>query len=84
MNWKKEIEDEVRSLGEDIASLATTLTEAEMLQEFDGESYGFPKGKPFTAWTTNYVYFPAAYDGAEWVESVPRDPCMKKTSHVGG
>lgn len=84
MNWKQELENEIRSLGEDITSLATTLTEEEMTREFDGESYGLPWGDSFTAWTTNYVYFPATYDGMEWVESVPRDPCMKKTHHIGG
>lgn len=84
MNWKQELENEIRSLGEDITSLATTLTEEEMTREFDGESYGLCWGDSFTAWTTNYVYFPVTYDGVEWVESVPRDPCMKKTHHIGG
>ena len=84
MNWKQELEKEIRSLGEDITSLATTLTEEEMTREFNGESYGLCWGDSFTAWTTNYVYFPATYDGTEWVESVPRDPCMKKTPHIGG
>ena len=84
MNWKQELEKEIRSLGEDITSLATTLTEEEMTREFDGESYGLNSGGSFTAWTTNYVYFPATYDGTEWVESVPRDPCMKKTHPIGG
>lgn len=83
MNWKQELEKEIRSLGEDITSLATTLTEEEMTREFDGLK-GLNSGDPFTAWTTNYVYFPVIYDGVEWVESVPRDPCMKKTHHIGG
>lgn len=41
-------------------------------------------GCPFTLWTKNFVYFPARYDGAEWVASVPRNPCDVATRHVGG
>jgi hypothetical protein len=30
------------------------------------------------------VYFPACYDGAEWVGSVSRNPDGKATRHQGG
>lgn len=51
--------------------------------EFDN-GYGGEQGIPFTVWTANRVYFPACYDGAEWVESVSRNPDGKPTDHVGG
>ena len=35
-------------------------------------------------WTAARVYFPACYDGSEWCESVPRNPCDEATTHVGG
>jgi len=63
--------------------IANTLTEEELNREFYS-GYGGEEGVRFTAWTQNYVLFPACYDGAEWVESVPRYPCEEKTFHVGG
>lgn len=63
--------------------VATTLSNEDMDVTFcDG--FGGSEGKPFTLWTKNRVYFPVVYDGAEWVESVPRDPCDYATPHVGG
>jgi hypothetical protein len=51
--------------------------------EFD-DGYGGTEGAPFTLWTVDRVYFPVCYDGSEWVASVPRNPCNKVTSHIGG
>ena len=62
---------------------SSTLSEGEMLTEFDCD-YGGVNGCPFTVWTKNYVYFPACYDGAEWVACVPRNPNGKPTDHIGG
>ena len=49
-------------------------------REFDG-GFGSVDGKPFTLWTRRRVYFPTEYDGAEDVQSVPRDPCDEVTVH---
>ena len=40
--------------------------------------------RPITAWNDKYVYFPCQYDGSEFVERVPRNPCRKQTKHIGG
>jgi len=61
---------------------ACTLDDASLDVRFDA-GYGTPKGKPFTLWTSNRVYFPVTYDGAEWVSSVPRNPCAESIHHVG-
>lgn len=63
--------------------IACTLTDAELLEDFD-DGYGCTAGKPFTAWSAKYVYFPVQYDGAEWVGSAPRNVCDEATYHVGG
>jgi hypothetical protein len=63
--------------------VSSTLTIEDLDREFD-DDFGSKEGVPFTVWTRGRVYFPAVYDGAEWVESVPRDPCEEKTEHVGG
>ena len=49
---------------------------------YDG--HGLEEGCPFTVWTRRRVYFPACYDGAEFVSSVPRNPVSKPAIHVGG
>jgi hypothetical protein len=46
------------------------------------DGFGGPEGHPFTVWTGKRVYFPTEYDGAESVDSVPRDPCDEVKSHV--
>jgi len=60
-----------------------TLSEKELDREFD-DNYGLKEGEPFLLWTKNRVYFPVCYDGSEWVESVPRNPCEEKREHIGG
>lgn len=51
--------------------------------DFDA-GFGGAEGCFFTLWTKRRVYFPVVYDGAEWCESVPRNPCDQATKHVGG
>lgn len=51
--------------------------------EFD-DGYGGTEGPSFTAWSENYVYFPACYDGSEWIATVPRNPINIATEHIGG
>ena len=63
--------------------IACTLTEEELDSPFD-PGYGGSEGKPFTAWSKDYVYFPVVYDGAEWVGRVRRDPCDEASQHHGG
>lgn len=61
----------------------STLTDDELDVEFD-DGYGGSRGKNFTLWTENRVYFPVVYDGAEWTGSVPRNPCNEASGHHGG
>jgi hypothetical protein len=82
--WRELITIEMRERGElfeDIES--STLTDEQLDTKFDN-GYGGSQGCAFTVWTKNHVYFPAVYDGAEWVACVPRHPNGKATSHVGG
>lgn len=76
-NWKKELNrynDEI---------VHCTLSEEELNKEFDS-GYGGEEGKPFTAWSEMWVYFPVCYDGSEWVERAPRHICDYVCDHVGG
>ena len=82
--WRELITIEMRECGElfeDIES--STLTDEQLDTKFDN-GYGGSEGCAFTVWTKNHVYFPAVYDGAEWVACVPRHPNGEATSHVGG
>ena len=82
--WKAMLQSAMQERGETLADIqANTLSEADMLIEFDC-GFGGTEGVPFTAWTANTVYFPICYDGAEWVGSVSRHPDGKPTEHQGG
>ena len=82
--WREEIEKQMQEVGETWAQVvACTLSDEELDVEFDC-SYGGTRGKPFTLWTHNRVYFPGCYDGSEWCASVERNPSDKATEHVGG
>ncbi len=83
-NWREDITKEMQEHGETWADVeACAITEEQMDARFD-HGYGEAKGAPFTVWTKNRIYFPACYDGSEWVESVARNPDGKATKHVGG
>lgn len=82
--WYRLLWKELRDRGETMEDIvSTTLTDAQMHAEFDC-GYGGTEGVRFTAWTKNRVYFPACYDGAEWVASVSRNPDGQPTEHIGG
>jgi hypothetical protein len=59
-----------------------TLTSRQLDQRFNTD-YGETEGTAFTLWTYTRVYFPACYDGAEWVASVARHPDGMPTRHIG-
>lgn len=64
--------------------LFKTVEEARQKLDYNFYSgYGEPLGPKFTLWTKTDVYFPAQYDGSEWIECVPRHPCSESKSHVG-
>lgn len=82
--WRQEIEKACRANGELYSDIIeVSIDKGELDREFDG-GYGLEEGKPFAAWSENYVYFPVCYDGYEWVGSAPRNPCNKKLYHQGG
>jgi hypothetical protein len=82
--WRQEISESMEAVGEGWdAVVGHTLTSEELDREFDS-GFGTSQGCPFTLWTNNRVYFPVVYDGCEWVESVPRNPCNEATEHKGG
>lgn len=83
-NWKELIQEEMKTHNETFGDVVEcTLNDEELVVEFyDG--FGWSEGKPFTLWTTNRVYFPVVYDGAEWARSVSRNPDGKPTYHLGG
>ena len=82
--WRKEITSKMIENDETWDSVEScTLSQENLDIEFD-DGFGNSMGKPFTVWTKNFVYFPAVYDGMEWADSVPRNPCNVAKNHVGG
>lgn len=83
--WRVKIAQEMESRRESWADVEScTLTDDDLDVEFDCGYYGSTGGKPFTLWTKNRVYYPVMYDGDEWCESVPRNPCDEAKRHSGG
>ena len=81
--WRELIVKQLNSRNETWDDVeACTLSQEELLREFN-PGHGVEEGSPFTVWTKDRVYFPACYDGAEWVVSVARNPDGKATYHVG-
>lgn len=81
--WLEEFNSVFGKAGDTWEDLETTFEDGEAWEEFDPD-FGHVQGKSFTAWSKDWVYFPVKYDGAEWIERVPRNPCDIKTNHVGG
>lgn len=82
--WSEMIGEELKNKNESLEDIELcTLSNDELLKEFD-DGYGGIEGTPFYVWTKNRVYFAVCYDGAEWVDSVPRNPCQEAPGHCGG
>jgi hypothetical protein len=81
--WRKELQVELKYQNESWEDIeSSTMTDADLDRELD-DGCGLHQGCAFTVWTARRVYFPAVYDGSEWVESVSRNPDGKPTMHVG-
>lgn len=81
--WRKELTEAFQEAGEDITKMVCTLDDTGLDTEFYA-GFGGSEGSAFTAWGEKYVFFPAVYDGAEWVAKAPRNPSDEATEHVGG
>lgn len=84
ITWRKAITAAMRLHGE---TWDDVVAEAPPVSGWDRvfyNGYGGIEGEHFTLWTHNRVYFPICYDGAEWADSVPRNPCAERVAHVGG
>jgi len=82
--WRKYLAEALALNGESWGDvIAHTLTQEQLDAEFN-PGWGIPEGAPFTLWTARRVYFPACYDGSEWVACVSRHPDGTPTQHIGG
>lgn len=79
--WREMIESEMADRGDSWANIVGAVGDLDV--PFDN-GFGCTEGPAFTVWTDDFVYFPACYDGAEWVASVSRNPDGRPTNHVGG
>ena len=82
-NWYEMLKEKFKYTEDDFEKKICTLSDEELKKDFDS-GYGRTEGAPFTAWGEKWVYFPICYDGAEWVGSVPRNPCDISLEHQGG
>ena len=83
-SWREMILEEMVYHSDDWNNIvSTTLTDEHADIKFDASSGYSTEGCPFTVWTADRVYFPVGFDGAEWCESVARNPDGKPTEHLG-
>ena len=81
--WRTKLAYAMKSSDDPGPVIAYAPDDAETFDvEFDN-SWGSLNGPPMLAWTERNVYFPICYDGAEWIESAPRNPQPKGQWHVG-
>lgn len=83
--WRKLLTYSLNTYNEswnDVISIAPS--DEKWLDFLFDDDYGDIEGKSFTLWTKSRVYFPATFDGSEWVESVSRNPDDKSINHIGG
>jgi hypothetical protein len=82
-SWRQMLTEAMHEHGETWNDVEEhTLMPTQLDQLFDS-GFGEPNGASFTLWTRARVYFPATYDGAEWVASVARHPDGVPTRHIG-
>lgn len=87
LDWDKlqsiQISREAPYLDEDYPR--ENMTDDELLDLPFHSGYGSPEGPSVLAYTEDEVYFSVQYDGAEWIDSVPRNPDPDYTPvHYGG
>ena len=75
--WKDSLIERCLENEDKLEDLILNITDKELNSSLDIEL-------SFTAWSDNFVYFPAMYNGDYWVASAPRNPCDKKVEPIGG
>ncbi len=83
-SWRELITAEMSAHGETWADVASCTLDDTGLDRKFRDGYGSEEGAHFTLWTERRVYFPACYDGSEWVASASRNPDGVAMRHVGG
>lgn len=81
--WRVELARAMRGAHDEGPILAYAPSEESFDEEFY-PGYGAANGPGVLAWTEGWVYFPVEYDGAEWMDSAPRNPQADGQCHVGG
>lgn len=80
ITWRQELA-ETMAANDDPGPATVAPDESVLDVEFD-DGWGSVEGPAILAWTADYVYFPACYDGSEWLSSVPRNPRPEGQGHV--
>jgi hypothetical protein len=81
--WREELQQARETAGDQSEIVAVSPSETVLDVSFD-DGYGGSEGPAVLVWTEARVYFPVVYDGAEWLDSAPRNPQPDGQAHVGG
>ena len=83
--WRKMLTDALSATKESLEDLTFEWCEGVTDAQLDvifNDGYGEAEGKPFWAWSENYVYVCCEYDGAETVDYVPLRPGLVSPVHL--
>jgi hypothetical protein len=82
--WGAELAHEMQG-NNDPGPIVAYLPDKETFDVTFDDGYGLHEGPLVLAFTDTRVYFPAVYDGMEWMGSAPRNPeGAQLQEHVGG
>ena len=76
--WRKEFNELFKTTGDKMEDLTFDLAFdiKNLDRKFDG-GFGYTDGDPFIAWSKNHVYFSREFDGADYIDYVPRNPTVE-------
>jgi hypothetical protein len=83
--WGQYSEYKAHSVPKEIEGVVISLDMAKPYLNYEYDyGFGSPEGHAITAWTATKVIFVSTYDGATWVEYVPRNPVNHMPTMPGG
>lgn len=73
--WRTQLQKLCQNTGDSLLDIQFECEDLDLLldSEFDC-GFGAAEGEPFVAWSQNWVYFSRDYDGADYIDCVPRNP----------
>lgn len=83
VSWRQLILAEMERNGDAPEAVISEVSSCNLEGRQDTTDIGYEE-IAFTVWTSDYVYFPAGYDGTVWCESIARNPGYSSPKELVG